>query len=323
MLRPLLKLVPDNTNIDFMRARWAAIVLSLLLVGASIALIATRGLNLGVDFVGGQQIQATFAQAPSLERLRGSIGGLNLGEPTIQQFGQPNEIAVRMPRPPAGVEDAEATRRIQAAMRAVDRQVRFDNVEAVSGNVSEELAWDGALALLLAMLGIVAYIWFRFEWQFSVGALVSLLHDMIIVVGFYALTQIEVGLNFIAALLTLIGYSLNDTVVVYDRIRENLRRYRKMGIEELLNLSVNETLSRTIATNGSVLLAVLALVLIGPETIYPLTIGILVGVIVGTYSSIYVARFLLVPLGVGPDSFLPRAAPSGAERVAPRVERGA
>ncbi|PAX08404.1 protein translocase subunit SecF [Sphingomonas lenta] len=318
-MRPLLKLVPDNTNIDFMRARWFAVLLSILMVGASIALIATRGLNLGVDFVGGQQIQATFTQAPSLERLRGSIGGLNLGEPTIQQFGRPNEIAVRMPRPPAGVEDAEATRRIQAAMRAVDPQVRFDNVEAVSGNVSEELAWDGALALLLAMLGIVAYIWFRFEWQFSVGALVSLLHDMIIVVGFYALTQIEVGLNFIAALLTLIGYSLNDTVVVYDRIRENLRRYRKMGIEELLNLSVNETLSRTIATNGSVLLAVLALVLIGPETIYPLTIGILVGVVVGTYSSIYVARFLLVPLGVGPDSFLPRAAPTGAERVAPRT----
>ncbi|HEX8389670.1 MAG TPA: protein translocase subunit SecF [Sphingomonas sp.] len=323
MLRPLIKLVPDTTNIDFLRGRWIAIILSIVLVGSSLALIATRGLNLGVDFVGGQQVQATFGRVPDLGQLRQAVGGLGLGEPTIQQFGKPNEIAVRMPRPPAGVDEAAAAKRVQEAMRRVDPQVRFDNVETVSGQVSQELAWDGALALALAMAGIAAYIWFRFEWQFGVGALVSLLHDMIIVIGFYSLTQIEVGLNFIAALLTLIGYSLNDTVVVYDRIRENLRRYRKMEIEPLLNLSVNETLSRTIATNGSVLLAVLALVLIGPETIYPLTIGILVGVIVGTYSSIYVARFVLVPLGVGPNSFLPTAPVTGAaanaERVAPRT----
>jgi preprotein translocase subunit SecF len=318
MMRPLLKVIPDNTKIDFLRARWVAILVSLVLVGASLALIATRGLNLGVDFVGGQQIQATFSSPPPLDRLRERIGALGLGEPSIQQFGTPREIAVRMSRPPAGVDEAVAAQRVQGAMRAVDAQVRFDNIETVSGNVSSELAWDGALALGLAVIGIAAYIWFRFEWQFGVGAIVSLLHDMIIVIGFYSLTQIEVGLNFIAALLTLIGYSLNDTVVVYDRIRENLRRYRKMEIEPLLNLSVNETLSRTIATNGSVLLAVLALVLLGPDTIYPLTIGILVGVVVGTYSSIYVARFLLVPLGVGPNSFLPRVSSGPAERVGPR-----
>lgn len=323
MLRPLLKIVPDDTNIDWMRARVPAIFLSIALVLASVALIATRGLNFGVDFVGGQQFQATFSRAPEIDTLRDRINALGLGEATIQQFGTPTEVEIRMPRPPEGVDEAGASRRVQQTVRQVDRQVRFDAAETVSGKVSDELAWDGALALLLAMAGIAAYIWIRFEWQFGVGALVSLVHDLTIVTGFYALTQIEVSLNVVAALLTLIGYSLNDTVVVYDRIRENLRRYRKMEIEPLLNLSVNETLSRTIATNGAVLLAVLALVLFGPDTIYGLTIGIFVGVIVGTYSSIYVARFLLVPLGVGPNSFLPRTGPAHAERVTPRAERGA
>ena len=320
MLKPLFKLVPDTTNIDWMRARVPAIFLSLLLVAASIALIATRGLNFGVDFVGGQQFQATFSKAPDLDRLRAAVDGLGLGESTIQQFGAPTEIAIRLPKPPAGVDDAAASSTIQRAVRQVDAGVTFQAAETVSGKVSEELAWDGALALLLAMAGIAAYITIRFEWQFGVGALVSLVHDLIIIVGFYALTQIEVSLNVVAALLTLIGYSLNDTVVVYDRIRENLRRYRKMEIEPLLNLSVNETLSRTIATNGAVLLAVLALVIFGPDTIFPLTIGIFMGVIVGTYSSIYVARFVLVPLGVGPNSFLPRGQPGGAERVTARTE---
>ncbi len=318
MLRPLIKFVPDTTNIDFLRGRWIAIVLSIVLVAGSIGLIATRGLNFGVDFAGGQQFQATFSQAPQIDRLRDAIGALDVGEPSIQQFGTPREVAIRLPRPPAGIDVAAATTRVQQAVRAIDPQVRFDAVETVSARVSDELAWDGSLALLLAMIGIAAYIWVRFEWQFGVGALVSLVHDLTIVTGFYAATQIEVGLNVVAALLTLIGYSLNDTVVVYDRIRENLSRYRTMEIEPLLNLSVNETLSRTIATNGAVLLAVLALVIFGPDTIYSLTIGILVGVIVGTYSSIYVARFVLVPLGVGPDSFLPRDAAGSAERVAPR-----
>jgi preprotein translocase subunit SecF len=323
MFRPLLKIVPDTTNIDFMRARGFAILLSLALVIGSIALIATRGLNFGVDFAGGQQFQATFTKAPEIDRLRNAVGGLNIGEPTIQQFGSPTEIAIRMPRPPEGVDEAQAATRVQQTVRRLDPGVKFNAAETVSGKVSEELAWDGALALLIAMIGIAAYITVRFEWQFGVGALVSLVHDLTIIIGFYALTQIEVSLNVVAALLTLIGYSLNDTVVVYDRIRENLRRYRKMEIEPLLNLSVNETLSRTIATNGAVLLAVLALVIFGPDTIYGLTIGIFTGVIVGTYSSIYVARFLLVPLGVGPNSFLPRATATGAERVTPNVERGA
>jgi len=323
---PLLKLVPDNTNIDFLRWRRFAILVSLAMITASIFFLATRGLNLGVDFIGGQLIRTTFQQPPPLDELRERVSGLGLGEAVIQEYGSPNEIAIRMPLP-EGTTDEQANAaasQVRAALTSAYPGVRIDAVESVSGKVSDELAWDGGLALLLAMLGIAAYIWIRFEWQFGVGALVSLAHDLTIVLGFYAATQIEFSLNAVAALLTLIGYSLNDTVVVYDRIRENLKKYRKMEIEPLLNLSVNETLSRTIGTNTAVMLAILSLLLFGPEVIYDLTIGIFVGVIVGTYSSIYVARFLLVPLGVSGDSFVPKTGPGGAERVGPRkAEDGA
>jgi preprotein translocase subunit SecF len=208
---------------------------------------------------------------------------------------------------------------VRTEISAIDARARIDAVETVSGKVSDELYRAGALALILAMLGVATYIWFRFEWQFGVGALVSLTHDLVVVLGFYAFTQTEFSLNAIAALLTLIGFSLNDTVVVYDRVRENLRKYRKMEIEALLNLSVNETLGRTVYTNTAVLLAILILLLVGPAVIYDLTVGMFVGVIIGTYSSIYVARFLLVPLGVGPDSFVPTSTHGDAERIIERA----
>jgi len=313
----LLKLVPDNTNIDFLRWRLFAIVVSLTLVAASVFCLATRGLNFGVDFAGGQMVHVAFQQPPALDELRERISGLDVGEPVIQEFGSPQEVAIRIPRAEdETVEQANAiASRVRAAVTQAYPGARIESVETVTGKVSDEFAWDGGLALLLAMLGVAAYIWIRFEWQFGIGALVSLVHDFTIVLGFYSLLQIEFSLNAIAALLTLIGYSLNDTVVVYDRIRENLKKYRKMAIEPLLNLSVNETLSRTINTNGAVLLAITALLIFGPDVIYDLTIGIFVGVIIGTYSSIYVARFLLVPFGVGPDSFVPTDPISRAERT--------
>lgn len=315
MRLPLLKLVPDNTNIDFLRWRWFAIVVSVVLIATSVFLLATKGLNLGVDFQGGQVVRTTFAQPIQIGELRGRIGDLGLGEPDIQTFGNDRTIELHMPQPPEGsISETEVAKRVSDTITSAYPGARIDSVETVSGKVSDELYRQGAISLLLAMLGIAVYIWIRFEWQFGVGALVSLVHDLTIVLGFYALTQVEFSLNAIAALLTLIGYSLNDTVVVYDRIRENLKKYRKMEIEPLLNLSVNETLGRTINTNTAVLLAVLGLVLFGPDVIFDLTIGILVGVIIGTYSSVYVARFLLVPLGVGPDSFVPTAT-SNAERI--------
>jgi preprotein translocase subunit SecF len=319
-MKPLFKLIPDDTNIDFLKARKLAIAFSLFMVIASIVLVATKGFNLGVDFVGGQTFHVTMAKVEPVDEVRERIAGLDLGEATIQQFGSPRDLAIRLPVPPGDVDAAaESAAKVRAEIGQAYPGVKFNSVETVSGKVSEELAWDGALSLLLAMLGISIYIWFRFEWQFGVGALVSLVHDLTITLGFFALTQIEFDLNVVAALLTLIGYSLNDTVVVYDRIRENLRKYRKMEIEPLLNLSVNETLSRTVATNGAVLLAVLGLVFIGPATIFGLTIGILFGVIIGTYSSIYVARFALVPLGVSADSFVPE---EGVASKAERIDEG-
>lgn len=301
----LLKLVPDNTNIDFMRWRNFALVLSIVATLASIALVATRGLNLGVDFVGGQLVRVTFDRPADLEGIRENVGALGLGDVSIQESGGPNTVSIRTPLPEG--DEAAASRaatRIQNAVRAVDPSARFDAVETVSGKVSDELYKSGALAIGLAMLGIAIYIWFRFEWQFGVGALTTLFHDVAMTMGFFALTQLEFNLNVVAAILTIVGYSLNDTVVIYDRIRENLRKFRKMEIVPLLNLSLNETLSRTIVTSVSIMLALLILVLLGPDVIFGLSIAILLGIFIGTYSSIYISAPILVWLGVGPDSFL-------------------
>jgi preprotein translocase subunit SecF len=303
----LLKLVPDNTNIDFMKWRNIALILSIIATAASIALVATRGLNWGVDFVGGQSVRVTFAQAPNLDQLRATVNGLGLGEASLQEFGSPNVIAIRMPLPEGGETAAtRAATQVRAAVTGLHPDARFDAVETVSGKVSEELLRSGALAIALAMLGIAIYIWIRFEWQFGVGALVTLFHDVWMTLGFFSLTQLEFNLNVVAAILTIVGYSLNDTVVIYDRIREDLRKYRKMEIVPLINTSLNETLSRTMVTSVSILLALLALLLIGPDVIFGLTIAIFIGIFVGTYSSIYISSPLLVWLRVNMSSFLPK-----------------
>ncbi|CAA9534631.1 MAG: Protein translocase subunit SecF [uncultured Sphingomonas sp.] len=301
----LLKLVPDTTNIDFMRVRNIALVLSVLVTIASLVLVGVRGLNLGVDFVGGQMIRTTFAQPVDVEQLRSRVGGLGLGEASIQEFGGPTSYQIRLPKPEGGENAANAAAsRVRQMLGQQYPGSRVDSVDTVSGKVSEELARDGGLAIVLAMLGIALYIWFRFEWQFGVGALVTLFHDVSVILGFFALTQLQVDLNIVAAFLAVIGYSLNDTVVIYDRIRENLRKYRKMAIVPLLNLSLNETLSRTIVTSGSIMLALAMLLFFGPDVIFGLTLAILLGTFIGTYSSIYISAPILVWLGVKPDSFL-------------------
>jgi len=316
----LLKLVPDNTNIDFLRWRNIAFLISSLLIAGSIALLAVKGLNFGVDFAGGQMIRATFQQPPSIEELRSRVSNLGHGEASVQEFGSPREVAIRMQLPEGGAEGANrAATDVRNALEQAYPGARIDAVETVSGKVSEELVRAGALALLLAMLGVSLYIWIRFEWQFGVGALFSLFHDVTITLGFFALTQMEFDLNVVAALLTLIGYSLNDTIVIYDRIRENLRKYRKMEMPALINLSVNETLSRTIATNFAMLLALGALFLLGPDVIFSFTAALLISVIIGTYSTAYIAAPWLIWLKVTSDSFLPTD-PIGRAGRAPRNE---
>ena len=310
---PLLKLIPDNTNIDFMRWRTLGLVLSLLLMVASWALVGTRGLNFGVDFVGGQMIRATFAQPIDVEQLRADVDNLNLGESSIQETGSSRTYQIRLPKPDGG--EAAANRSASQVRGLIEQRYpgsRIDAVETVSGKVSEELALDGALSIALAMLGIAIYIWFRFEWHFGIGALATLVHDVSMTLGFFALTQLQVDLNVVAAFLTIVGYSLNDTVVVYDRIRENLRKYRKMAIVPLINLSVNETLSRTLVTSLSILLALGVLLVLGPDVIFGLTIAIFLGILVGTYSSIYISAPTLVLLGLKPDSFLTTEDPDSA-----------
>ena len=308
----LLKLVPDNTNIDFMRWRNLALILSILATVASLALVGVRGLNLGIDFVGGQVVRTNFAQPVDIEDLRGRVTALDLGEASIQQLSDARTYQVRLPKPEGS--DAAASAAVTELRTMIQQNypgARVDAGESVSGKVSGELAWDGALAIALAMLGIAIYIWIRFEWQFGVGALVTLMHDVAMIFGFFALTQLQVDLNIVAAFLAVVGYSLNDTVVIYDRIRENLRKYRKMAIVPLLNLSLNETLSRTIVTSLSIMLALAVLVILGPDVIFGLTLAVLLGTFIGTYSSIYISSPMLVWLGVKPDSFLKVDEPPG------------
>lgn len=318
----LLKLVPDNTNIGFLRWRNIAFAISILMIIGSFALVATKGLNFGVDFVGGQMIQVTFEdreEAPVSE-LRESIGGLGYGEATIQRFGEPNQVSIRMRLPDEAQERPEAANEMTAEIVQLLKTEygieTTDSVDSVSGKVSEELLSKGVWSLVGALLAISLYIWIRFEWQFGAGALFALFHDVSLTFGFFALTQLEFNLNIVAALLTIIGYSLNDTIVVYDRIRENLKKYRKMDIVALLDLSVNETLARTVMTSLTMLVALVALIIWGPDVIFGFSVAMFLGVLIGTYSSVYMAAPILIWLKVGPDSFIPIDADNGkAEKL--------
>ena len=311
----LLKLVPEGTNLDFMRWRNVALVLSLIATVVSISYTVYRGLNLGVDFVGGQLIRVSFSQTVDVEQLRGRVNAMHLGEASITQFGGPKTFQIRLPKPPGG--DAAANTVATKVKQEIEKDyagAKIESVDTVSGKVSEELADSSAMAIALAMLGIALYIWFRFEWQFGVGALLTLGHDVAMTLGFFAFTRLQVDLNVVAAFLTIVGYSLNDTVVIYDRIREDLRKYRKMAILPLINLSLNETLARTVVTSLTVLIALGVLMLIGPEVVFGLAIAIFLGVLIGTYSSIYISAPVLVWLGVKPDSFLKVDENDAAER---------
>jgi preprotein translocase subunit SecF len=301
----LVKLVPDHTNLDFMRWRNLALILSIIATAVSIAFTAYRGLNLGIDFIGGEVVRAEFVQSVHIDDLRARVDRLGVGEASIQALGNDRTYQIRLPKPAGSDAAANATvTKLRAAIPQAYPGARVAAGESVSGKVSEELAQDSAMAIGFAMIGIAIYIWIRFEWQFGVGALLTLAHDIAMTLGFFAFTRLQVDLNVVAAFLTIVGYSLNDTVVIYDRIRENLRKYRKMAILPLLNLSLNETLARTVVTSLTVLLALGVLMLIGPQVIFGLAIAIFLGVVIGTYSSIYISAPVLVWLGVTPHSFL-------------------
>jgi preprotein translocase subunit SecF len=307
----LLKLVPDNTNIKFLKLRVPFFVLSLVLIIGSWAAVAANGLNFGVDFAGGQEVRITFqerdtAPIPSLREL---VGGLGYGEPVVQEFGAPNQVSIRVALP-EGAEDTPGAAtaigdKVIASITEAYPDARKDGNDTVSGKVAGEFRDQAILALLAAMAAVSLYIWVRFEWQFGVGAMFALVHDVSVTVGLFALTQMEFSLQIVAAILAIIGYSLNDTIVVYDRIRENLKKYRKMEMGDLLDLSVNETLSRTVMTSLTLFIALIPLLVFGPPSLFGMVSAITVGLFIGTYSSIYMAGPLLIWMGVTTSSFVP------------------
>ena len=296
-----LKLVPVNTTIGFIRYRTMAMALSALLVVGSIVVFFANGLNFGIDFRGGTLIEASSESAVDLAELRGRLGVLDLGEVQIQEFGKETDVLIRIAEK-EGATDASnnlsAVERVRAELSS-DFDVR--RVEIVGPQVSAELIQTGVMAVLAAIASMLIYIWFRFEWQFSVGAVLALVHDVALTIGLFALLQLDFNLSILAAILTIVGYSMNDTVVVYDRVRENLRKYKKMDLAELLNIAINETLSRTVMTSVTTMLALLALYILGGEVIRGFTFAMIWGVIVGTYSSIFIASPLLMMLGVKRD----------------------
>ena len=291
LLRPI-HFIPSDTNIDFVAKRWWAFSASIILLIVTFIALATHGLNLGIDFKGGILIEAKAEQAVDTSALRGELDKLGLGEVELQQFGSPDDVLIRIQRQD-GDETAQ-TKAIQSVREKLGNGYEYRRVEVVGPTVGKELLHAGILATVFAMLAISLYVGLRFEWQFGLAALIATFHDVLTTVGFFAVLHLDFNLTAVAALLTLAGYSINDTVVVFDRIRETLRRQKATDLRVIINDSVNQTLSRTTMTAGTTLLALLPLVLMGGETLINFAAALTWGIFVGTFSSIYVAAALLI-----------------------------
>ena len=288
----LVNLIPVGTKIDFMRFRQLAAALSLALCIGSIGLFLFKGLNYGIDFEGGILIEIRTSQAADMADLRRTVNELGLGQVELQEFGRDTDVLIRVERQPG---DAKAQNvAVEKVKTALGSSVSFRRTEFVGPKVSSEFIEAGVTAVLLALGAMLMYIWFRFEWQFGVGALIALAHDVIMTIGIFSLLGLEFNLSTVAAILTIAGYSINDTVVVYDRVRENLRKFKAMPLRDIINLSLNDTLSRTLLTSITTLIALLILFFFGGEVIKGFSFGMIWGVLVGTYSSIFIATPLLI-----------------------------
>ncbi len=284
---------PAESRINFMGMRRLFFAVSAVMIIGSLILIPTKGLNFGIDFAGGIVIEAQSMRGPAdLSAMRSTLSNLGLGEVGLQQFGEPTDVLIRVQRQPG--DDAEQQRAVEALKSALGDGYEYRRTEFVGPKVGDELIQDATIAVVLTMLGIMGYIWFRYEWQFGINALIAVFHDVITTVGLFALIGMEFNLSTVAAVLTIAGYSVNDTVVVYDRVREELRRYKKMPLPELINLALNRTLSRTVMTSGLTLLAVLALYLFGGEVLRGFSLAMIWGIVIGTYSTIFVATPMLI-----------------------------
>ncbi len=299
-MRPL-RLIPPDTSFRFIALRKRAYIVSILMILASAASLATQGLNFGIDFVGGTLIEVRTDGPADIQAMRQVLTALDRGEVGLQEFGQPTDVLIRIQQQPGGDAAQQAT--VAAVKSALGDSVEeYRRVEVVGPKVGGELIEAGAISVGLALLAIMAYIWFRFEWQFGVGAVLALAHDVVTTVGVFSLLQLEFNLSTVAAVLTIAGYSINDTVVVFDRVRENLRRFKTLPMTDLLNRSVNETLSRTVVTSATTLLALFALFFLGGEVIRDFAFAMIWGVIIGTYSSIWIASTTLLWMGVRPSA---------------------
>lgn len=291
-------------RIRFMERRRTWYVVSAVVMLASLALVAFRGLNLGIDFTGGIVVEATFPGPADIERTRAALEASGLAGAQVQSFGTAQDVLVRLP-PAVGAQVQEVTDRTTQALRALDPGVEIRRTESVGPQMGKELAEKGATALLMALLFIGLYVVMRFQWKFSVGAILAVLHDPIAVVGFFALTQMTFDLSALAAILAVVGYSLNDTVVVFDRVRERMIALRKATPIEVMNFAINETLSRTVMTSATTLIVVVSLLLLGGEALRSFSAALLVGIVVGTYSSIYVAGAVALDLGLSQRDLMP------------------
>ena len=296
---PLLRVVPDDTKFDFMRFRRISFPISAMLSIIAIVLFFHPGLNLGIDFIGGTLIELQTKNGPAdLAKMRTTLTGLNLGDVQLQSFGAPDNVLIRVAQQPGG-EGAQAAA-VDKVKGALGSEIEYRRIEVVGPRVSSELLSYGTIGIIVAIGAILIYLWFRFEWQFALGAMIANVHDLVLTLGFMSLMQVDFDLTSIAALLTILGYSLNDTVVIYDRIREMLRRYKRLPMTDLLNVSINSTLSRSIITHLTVTLALLALFLFGGHAIHGFVTTMMFGVVlVGTYTSVFIASPILIYLGVG------------------------
>ena len=296
-LRPAFRLVKDGTTYKFMKGRFAGLIVSAVLSTASLVLFFHPGLNLGIDFKGGIVMEVKTPAEADLSAIRVSLGQAGLHEPQVQRFGGPQQVAIRLEATASEAETQKVVSTVRAALEKVQPGTVIERTDAVGASVSAELFQDGMLALGLSLLMILVYIWFRFEWQFAVGAVVTLVLDVTKAVGFLVLTRFDFDLVMVGAILTIIGYSTNDKVVVYDRMRENLRKYKTMPLRELIDLSINETLNRTLGTSMTLFLASLPLALFGGSSLSGFAWTMLFGIVVGTSSSIFIAAPILLFLG--------------------------
>jgi len=313
---------PHNLRLPFMRFKGICLALSILAIAVSLGLYFTRGLNYGVDFKGGSLIEVQHKGGPAdLGDIRGKLGGLGLGDVQIQSFGSDTDVLIRIEEQPGG--DAEQQVAMKKVVDTLGSEYTQRRIEVVGPAVSAELRRTGIIAVLASIIAISIYVWFRFEWQFAVGCVLALLHDVMVTVGIFSLFQLDFDLSIVAALLTILGYSVNDSVVVSDRIRENLRKFKRMDLNELLNISINETLSRTILTGVTAIAGITALLLFGGEVLRLFSFTMLFGIIIGTYSSIFIAAPLLGYLGVRRDAFSAAKTKEAAPVIAPASTAGA